>query len=283
MAIWLKQQPKVIAIEGDVIRATEFARTIELNDAMQALDHVVHATMHDAAQRARELVERARREAEAFAADARRRFENSARLGYAAGQRRALAEAHAGFLARARDEREELHASSARLARLVMNAVEQVIAESDRDALMRRIALAVSRAIDDATHLSVAVSPADADSATRVFGQLAREATPPLNLEVVVDEKVGEGNCVCEWDHGVIEANLRAQLAGLERALIKGAARAAAGAPAQGAWTDDAFEEADRTDEGEYEREHEAEGQVEGEYEGEDEADDRAGDDDEDE
>jgi type III secretion protein L len=249
MAIWLKQQPKVIAIEGDVIRAAEFARTIELNDAMGALDQLVHATMQDATQRASELVETARREAEAFAAAARRKFENSARLGYAAGQRRALAEAHAGFLARGRDEREELHASSARLARLVMNAVEQVIAESDRDALMRRIALAVSRAIDDATHLSVTVSPADADSAKRTFGKLAREATPPLNLEIVVDEKVGEGNCVCEWDYGVVEANLRAQLAGLGRALAKGAVRAAAGAPAQDAWSDDAFEAAEDGDE----------------------------------
>jgi type III secretion protein L len=127
-----------------------------------------------------------------------------------------------------------------------------VIAESDRDALMRRIALAVSRAIDDATHLSVTVSPADAESAKRTFGKLAREATPPLNLDVVVDERVEQGNCICEWDYGVIEANLRAQLAGLERALIKGAARAAAGAQAQGEWTGDAFDD-DGEDAGESE------------------------------
>jgi len=250
MAIWLKQQPKVIAIDGDVIRATEFARTLELNDAMQALDEVVHATMDDATQRARALVEKARREAEAFAAAARRKFDNSARLGYAAGQRRALAEAHASFLAQARDERETLHASSARLARVVMNAVEQIIAETDRDALMRRIAVAVSRAIDDATQLRVTVAPADADSAKRTFGQLAREAMPPLNLEVVVEDGIEPGCCVCEWDYGVIEANLRAQLAGLERALTQGAARAAArpathdqGAPSEWPDDEDAFDE----------------------------------------
>ena len=249
MAIWLKQQPKVIAIDGDVIRATEFARTIELNDAMRALDEVVHATLHDATQRAKQLIDTARRETEAFSAAARRKFENSARLGYAAGQRRALAEAHANFLARARDEQEELRASSARLARLVMNAVEQVIAETDRDALMRRVAVAVSRAIDDATHLTVTVSPADADSATRAFGKIAREAVPPLNLDVVVDERVEEGQCVCEWDYGVIESNLRAQLAGLERALIRGAARAAAGVSAESGWSDDAFGEGEDDDE----------------------------------
>jgi type III secretion protein L len=262
MAIWLKQQPKVIAIDGDVIRATEFARTIELNDAMRALDEVVHATMRDATQRARQLVDTARRETEAFAAAARRKFENSARLGYAAGQRRALAEAHASFLARARDEQEELRASSARLARLVMNAVEQVIAETDRDALMRRIAVSVSRAIDDATHLSVTVSPADADSAKRAFDKLAREAMPPLNLDVVIDERVEEGHCICEWDYGVIEANLRAQLAGLERALIRGAARAAAGVPAQNGWSADTFgevdDELDDADEAEAEAEYDS-------------------------
>ncbi|MGN6084817.1 type III secretion system stator protein SctL [Trinickia sp.] len=247
MAIWLKQQPKVIAIDTDVVRAGEFARTMALNDAMQALDEVVQATMHDANERAAHLVETARRETEAFAAAARRKFENSARLGYAAGQRRALAEAHADLLARARDEREELHAQSARLARLVMGAVEQVIAESDRDALMRRVALTVSRAIDDATHLSVIVSQADAESAKRAFGTIAREANPPLNLEVVVDDAIDEGCCVCEWDYGVIEGNLRAQLAGLERAL-KGAVMASTGAVAQdppphAEWNDDAFDD----------------------------------------
>lgn len=246
MAIWLKQQPKVIAIDTDVVRAGEFARTMELNDAMQALDEMVRATMYDAQQRAEHLIETARRETEVFAAAARRNFEKSARLGYAAGQRRALAEAHADLLARARDEREELHDQSARLARLVMSAVEQVIAESDRDALMRRVAAAVSRAIDDASHLSVIVSHADAESARRAFGVLAREANPPLNLEVVVDDAIDEGCCVCEWDYGVIEGNLRAQLAGLERAL-KGAVMSAAGAPTaerlqQGEWDEHAFD-----------------------------------------
>jgi len=249
MAIWLKQQPKVIAIDNDVIRAAEFARTIELNDAMEALDEVVQATMQDARKRAEQLVETARRETEAFVATARRKFDNSARLGYAAGQRQALAQAHASFLARARDEREELHASSARLARLVMNAVEQVIAESDRDALMRRIAITVSRAIDDATHLTVTVSAVDAESARRAFGTLAREANPPLNLEVIVDDSVEEGSCLCEWDYGVIAGNLRAQLVGLERAL-RGAVSAVGGAtaqdrPAHREWDNDAYDEYD--------------------------------------
>lgn len=246
MAIWLKQRPKVIAIDTDVVRAGEFARTMELNDAMQALDEVVHATMYDAKKRAEHLVETARRETEAFAAAARRNFEKSARLGYAAGQRRALAEAHADLLARARDEREELQGQSARLARLVMSAVEQVIAESDRDALMRRVAATVSRAIDDAVHLSVIVSQADAESARRAFGALVREASPPVNLEVLVDDSIDEGCCVCEWDYGVIEGNLRAQLSGLERAL-KGAVMSAAGMSTAdclppGDWGDEAFD-----------------------------------------
>ena len=253
MAIWLKQQPKVIAIENDIVRAGEFARTMELNEAMEALDEVVHATMHDANKRAEQLVEAARRQAEAFVAAARRKYDNSARLGYAAGQRRGLAEAHAQFLARARDERDELHDQSARLARLVMNAVEQVIAETDRDALMRRIAMSVSRAIDDATHLSVIVSEADAESARRTFGVLAREANPPLNLEVIVDDAIEQGSCVCEWDYGVIEGNLRAQLAGLQRAL-KGAVPAVVDSMAedqrpQGEWDDDALDEYDGEEE----------------------------------
>ena len=231
MVIWLKAQPKVLAVATDVVRAEELARVTELSDALEALDEVVHATMHDATQHAHALIEAARREADAFVEAARRKFDNSSRLGYAAGHRRALAEAHAQFLARARTEHEELQASSDRLARLVMKAVEQVVAETDRDALMRRVALAVARSIDDAAHLTVTVAPADADSARRLFGELARGASPPLTLEVIVDDEADEGTCVCEWDYGVVESSLRAQLASLERALGNGAALTAAKVP----------------------------------------------------
>ncbi|TAM85196.1 HrpE/YscL family type III secretion apparatus protein [bacterium] len=224
MAIWLKTQPKVLAVDTDIIRAGDIARVIELSDALGALDEVVQATMQAATERARELVETARREADAFVEAAKRKFDNSARLGYAAGHRRAIAEAHERFLARARDEREELRASSDRLARLVMRAVEQVVAEVDRDALMRRVMLAVSRSIDDAANLTVTVAPGDAERAKRLFGELVRDAAPPLNVEVVVDDEADEDTCVCEWDYGVVESNLRAQLAGLERALANGAA-----------------------------------------------------------
>ena len=59
MVIWLKAQPKVLAVGTDVVRAEELARVTELNDALEALDEVVHATMRDATQRARELIETA--------------------------------------------------------------------------------------------------------------------------------------------------------------------------------------------------------------------------------
>lgn len=240
MVIWLKAQPKVLAVDTDVVRAEELARVTELSDALEALDEVVHATMHDATQHAHALIEAARREADAFVEAARRKFDNSSRLGYAAGHRRALAEAHAQFSARARSEHDELQASSDRLSRLVMKAVEQVVAETDRDALMRRVALAVSRSIDDATHLTVTVAPADAESAKRLFGELARDTSPPLNLEVIVDDEADEGTCICEWDYGVVESSLRAQLASLARALANGAALTAVKAsPAAGALDDD--------------------------------------------
>jgi type III secretion protein L len=212
---------------------------MELSDALEALDEVVQATMQAATQRARELVEAARREADAFAEAARRKFDNSARLGYAAGHRRAVAEAHARFFARARSEHEEMLASSDRLARLVMKAVEQVVAETDRDALMRRVALAVARSIDDATHLTVTVSANDAERAKRLFGELARDTPPPLSVEVVVDDEADEDTCICEWDYGVVESSLRAQLAGLQRALANGAARAADATAREAGETDD--------------------------------------------
>ena len=226
MAIWLKTQPKVLAVDADIVRAGDVARVVELSDALGALDEVVQATMQAATERARELVEVARREADAFVAAAKRKFDNSARLGYAAGHRRAVAEAHERFLALARDEHDELQASSDRLARLGMRAVEQAVAEVDRDALMRRVTQDAAKSIDDAANLTVTVAPGDAERAKRLFGELVRDAAPPLNIEVIVDDEADEGTCVCEWDYGVVESNLRAQLAGLQRALANGAAAA---------------------------------------------------------
>jgi type III secretion protein L len=224
MAIWLKHNPKVVAVERDVVRAGDYARLVEMSDALDALHELVAATMSDATERARALLEKARQEADGFVDAARRRFNNSARLGYASGSRRAMAEVHARYLAKKRDEQEELQRSAQRLSRIVLKAVEQVVAESDRDALMRRVVLTVGRAIDDATHLTVTVPGADAERARRLFGELGREASPPLNIDVVIDDEAPEGTCTCDWDYGVIEADLNAQLAGLSRAIAKGAA-----------------------------------------------------------
>lgn len=223
MAIWLKTDPKVIAVDADIVRAGEFARVIELSDALEAMHGLVTATMCDATERAKALVERARVEADGFVEAARRKFNNSARLGYAAGQRKALADGHARYLARQRSERDDMRTSAERLARIVMKAVGQVIAESDRDALMRRIVQTLSRTIDDATHLTVVVPPGDAELAKRLFGELGRDAVPPLNVEIVVDDEAPEGTCICDWDYGVLEADLSAQIAGLSRALSKSA------------------------------------------------------------
>jgi len=246
MVIWLKSDPKVVALDADVVRAEEVGRVAKLGDALEALDELVASTMGDATARARALVEQARCEADALVAAARRKFENSSRLGYAAGHRRALADVHGWFLAAARDEQEQLHGSAERLSRIVMKAVEQVIAESDRDALMRRVAVTVARAIDDATRLNVTVSPADAERAQRLFGALGQAAAPALSVEVLVDDQAAAGTCICEWDDGVVEANLGVQLASLARALASGAAPAAA--PTSGyqddsqssGWDDDA-------------------------------------------
>jgi len=224
MAIWLKTRPKVLALDTDVVRADELGRLTELHDALEALDETVHATMHEATRRARNLVEAARSEADAFVAAARRKFENSARLGYAAGHRRAVADVHAKLLERARNENQQLQAAADRLVHLVMKSVEQVVAETDRDALMRRVGLAVARSIGDAAHLSVTVGPGESERAARMFADVVSEGGQTVKVDIVVDAGLTDETCICEWDYGVIESNLRVQLAGLKEALSNGAA-----------------------------------------------------------
>lgn len=226
MVIWLKTNRQFAAVP-DVIRAEDLARTVDLADAMAALDELVAGTMSDATAQANELIDKARRESDSFVLAARRRYENSARLGYASGLRRALAQVHGQLRAQAQSERDVLLASAERLARIVIKSVEQVVAETDRDALMRRVAMTVARAIDEATHLTVTVPPVDLERAERLFGALTQDAVPSLNIEVVADEDAEPDTCVCEWDSGVVEANLRAQVAGLTRALSQGVVLAA--------------------------------------------------------
>lgn len=108
-----------------------------------------------------------------------------------------------------------------------MKSVEQVVAETDRDALMRRVGLAVARSIEDAAHLRVTVGPGESERAARMFADIVSEAGQPVNVEVVVDAGLTDETCVCEWEYGVIESNLRAQLAALKEALSNGAAWAA--------------------------------------------------------
>ncbi|MGN7982816.1 type III secretion system stator protein SctL [Burkholderia sp. 22313] len=177
-----------------------------------------------------ELLANAQRDADAIrqaAADegermlqaAQTKYDNAARLGYEAGRRRALREAHEAMLRGAAAERDLLMALRERIADVVMRTITRVLGEADRDALFAQIAAGISRSLDDTSFLTVRVAACDVEHATRAFRRATEEHRWPVNPDVVSDGAVEPGSCVCEWDHGLIEAGLPSQLRALAGAI----------------------------------------------------------------
>jgi type III secretion protein L len=153
--------------------------------------------------------------AAAIVADAERRTAGATRLGYAAGHRQGLADAHARMEAGARAGREALMAMRERLAAVVFAAARKLLTEAPRESLFRRAADLVGAELEQASFLSVTVHPDDAAHVRQVFGRPGWTLRPT----VVEDAALAPGSCVCEWDDGVLDAGLPAQLAALRRAL----------------------------------------------------------------
>jgi type III secretion protein L len=215
MVIWLRGDTGPLGVGGDVVRREDVAQLLALDAAAQALDARGAALLVEAEQRAAAIVAAAEARAAAIEADAERRTAGSTRLGYAAGHRQGLADAHARMQAGARDGRAALQSMRERLAAIVFAAARKLLTDAPRESLFRRAADLVGAELEQASFLTVTVHPDDAAHVHQVFAGTAWAVRPAI----VEDAALAPGSCVCEWDDGVLDAGLPAQLAALRQSL----------------------------------------------------------------
>ncbi|MCR4469759.1 type III secretion system stator protein SctL [Burkholderia sp. SCN-KJ] len=219
MVIWLRGPQGGIGIDRDVLRAPELAQLIELDRASAHFERRADELLASAQRDADAIRQEAVEEGERMLQAAQTKYDNAARLGYEAGRRRALCEAHEAMLRGAATERDLLMALRERIADVVMGTITRVLGEADRDALFAQIAASISRSLEDTSFLTVRVAACDVEDATRAFRRASEEHRWPVNPDVVSDGAVEPGSCVCEWDHGLIEAGLPSQLRALAAAI----------------------------------------------------------------
>ncbi|WP_052321732.1 type III secretion system stator protein SctL [Ralstonia sp. A12] len=218
MVIWLRHD-SALGIGSDVIRAEDYRRVVELDAAWQAVEGARDAAMADARAQAEAIVAQAQATANEMLHHAELRAQRSAKLGYAAGQRRALEDFHASMVARAFDDAQATRREENRLATTVMQAVEQVVLETDRQALFARVAATLGRVLQSQSRLTVRVCADEIEPARAAFAKAVQAGTLNAAVEVLADDRAEPGQCQCEWDHGVADASLHVQLAALRQAL----------------------------------------------------------------
>lgn len=242
MVIWLRREA-ALGVSSDVIRAADRHRIVELDGAVQAVYEERDA-----------VLAAARAVADGLLQEANERAENSEQLGYAEGQRKALAEFHASMIARTYSEADATRRVEARLQTAVMQAVERVVLESDRQALFARVASTLGGVLQSQARLTLRVCPAELDAARAAFARAVEGGLLNATVEVLADDSTKPGDCRCEWDHGVADASLSVQLAALRRALAPNApAHAEAASQAQPVAAPDDDADTDAQDEYEYE------------------------------
>ncbi|WP_321816622.1 MULTISPECIES: FliH/SctL family protein [unclassified Paraburkholderia] len=232
MMIWLRNASREgcaagagAGVEHDVLRAHELAELVDMDEALAALQARCDAMLDAAHTDACALRETAQAQAAAQLAEAAARHADAAREGRAAGLRDALADWHARHLrqpdaaaqAVARRER-------ARLAELVVLAVERMVAASDPAELLRRATSTLDNIVADGSVLDVAVHPTRLSAATQAFAEFAAQARDlgrAVRVRVRADAALQTGACLCESELGTVDAGLDVQFEALREALAR--------------------------------------------------------------
>ncbi|MFM0735965.1 type III secretion system stator protein SctL [Paraburkholderia xenovorans] len=234
MVIWLDHAAREgwsLGIDQDVLSGDEFATLMDLDATLVQARADADALLAAAREEASAIVEAARQEADALTAELDEKFESSGRLGYAAGLQRGIDEIHRTIQSRIRNEQQSARIAQERLAGLVMKAVEQVVLESDRDALFARVGATLARVIDSESYVTLTVCALDHAPTRQMLKQVAEQAGWKGGFDVRIDPDAAPGTCICEWDCGVLDASLPAQLTALRRALKHNARSTTAPAP----------------------------------------------------
>ncbi|PPU72456.1 MULTISPECIES: type III secretion system stator protein SctL [Xanthomonas] len=219
MRLWLRSATEAVGLDCDVIPREALAELLDLDAAAVAVKARCERCVAEAQERAQALIEDAQKQADSLLGAAQDKFDRSARLGYAAGIRRQLDDWNMKGARHAFAATAAAYRARERLAELVARACEQVVHVQDPAALYACAAQALVSALDQATVLRVSVHPDAVADARRAFDQETAEIGWTCSIDVCADAELAPGRCVCEWDTGVFEADLRDELRSLRRVI----------------------------------------------------------------
>jgi type III secretion protein L len=238
MIIWLRQHASEplargerigVGMEGEVVRREALAQLVELDEGYLALQQQHREVLAAAHEEAAALVAKSAEDAQVLREAAQREFDSAHERGYEAGQRDALADWY-GRTAQMLVQRQEIQRSlSARVAQLVVAAVQKIVTGESPAALFVRAAQEVERIVDGGSYLRVRVHPDNRDMAALEFERVAahwRELDRPVSLTVSADGTLAPGACLCETDIGSIDASLEVQLDAVRMAVERALERA---------------------------------------------------------
>ena len=219
MAFWLRADTPTIGFPDGVIRRDDWLRVVDLDAAILAVDEMRASMMVEAEIKSREILEAAHAQAQQTIdnadAQADSIFEEARLQGFQSG---ADQWAENGLRA-VRKADEQLRGERARMAKIVVAAVEKIIPLQDPQGIYKQVLRVLSKSIQAVRYVSVRVSPEDVASAQAAFNELSQGSVFAKLIEVVGDDSVTRGACLVESDQGIIDLSLSSQLEALRVAI----------------------------------------------------------------
>lgn len=215
MAVWTRHGPYLVRAEGAVIRADDYATLQEIEALAERAEAERARLLDEVDAKARAMIQNAQEQAQRLLEDARARLAESTTRGREEGLQRAADEWAGQVLDEAAARQRMLKRQADRLSGIVATAVERIVEEQDRAALIRQALKTVGKLTADASLLTLRVAAQDRDAAA------AAVVGAPVDVEVVVDPSLASGACLFESDRGVVDASLHTQLTAIRRAVAR--------------------------------------------------------------
>ena len=219
MAVWLRRDSPTIGVPGGVIRRDDWLQVVELDAAFLAVDALRNAVLAEAEAEARDRIAMADAQVQQTIENANVHantiFEEARHHGYQSG----LEEWTAVSLQAVRQADEQLRSERARMAKLVVAALEKIIPLQDPQGIYKQVLRVLSKSIQAVRYVSVRVCPEDVALAQAAFNELSQGSVFAKLIEVVGDDSVTRGACLVESDQGIIDLSLNSQLDALRVAI----------------------------------------------------------------
>jgi type III secretion protein L len=191
---------------------------LQLLSERKVLKEAEYAALLDASA----LIETARREAMRIVQQAAEQAKASRRQGYDQGLRQARAECAQQLVSEALAVERQLRSLRASMARIVVKAVGQFIADAPPAALFEAALLRVDTLIRSEPFITVRVAPSHEAAMRAALARLQAEANWQMAVSIVADPALPAGACTLQTASGELQIGVGAQLEAFRRALEDG-------------------------------------------------------------